>query len=200
MNSENIYSTFDRLLHREDRERLLEQTAKIFWLTGLSGAGKTTIAAGLQRALHAQGKLAYILDGDNIRLGISSNLGFSTIDRSENIRRVAETAKLFLDAGIITICSFISPTNDLRSIAKAIIGENDFLEVYINAPIATCKERDVKGLYSKAEAGEIKDFTGVTALFEAPAKPNLEIKTNLQNEDESILAFVNFASRHIKVQ
>src|ERR1044071_4880039 len=137
---QNIHTIFDRLVQREDRERLLEQTAKGFWLTGLSGSGKSTLAAGLQRALHAQGKLVYVLDGDNVRSGINNNLGFSEADRIENIRRIAEAAKLFLDAGIITLCSFVSPTNDIRALAKKIVGENDFLEIYINASLATCEE------------------------------------------------------------
>ena len=197
---ENIHTIFDRLVQRQDRERLLEQTAKVFWLTGLSGSGKSTLAAGVQRALHAQGKLVYVLDGDNVRAGINSNLGFSENDRTENIRRIAETAKLFLDAGVITICSFVSPTNDLRALAKKIIGEKDFLQIYINAPLATCEERDVKGLYAKARAGEIKDFTGVNAPFEEPLHPDLELKTNLQNEDDSVQMLVSFVNRNIRIE
>lgn len=197
---QNIHTIFDRLVQREDRERLLEQKAKVFWLTGLSGSGKSTLAAGLQRALHAQGKLVYVLDGDNVRSGINNNLGFSEADRTENIRRIAEAAKLFLDAGIITICSFVSPTNELRALAKNIIGENDFLEIYINAPLATCEERDVKGLYAKARKGEIKDFTGVNAPFEAPTAPALELKTDAQNEDDSVHTLLTFVTRHIRFE
>lgn len=196
----NIHTIFDRLVQREDRERLLEQKAKVFWLTGLSGSGKSTLAAGLQRALHAQGKLVYVLDGDNVRSGINNNLGFSEADRTENIRRIAEAAKLFLDAGVITICSFVSPTNELRALAKNIIGENDFLEIYINAPLATCEERDVKGLYAKARKGEIKDFTGVNAPFEEPISPALELKTDAQNEDDSVHALLTFVNRHIRFE
>ncbi|MDQ3112168.1 MAG: adenylyl-sulfate kinase [Bacteroidota bacterium] len=196
----NIHTIFDRLVQREDRERLLEQKAKVFWLTGLSGSGKSTLAAGLQRALHAQGKLVYVLDGDNVRSGINNNLGFSETDRTENIRRISEAAKLFIDAGIVTICSFVSPTNDLRALAKNIIGENDFLEIYINAPLATCEERDVKGLYAKARKGEIKDFTGVNAPFEAPSSPALELKTDAQNEDDSVQALLTFVNRHIRFE
>jgi adenylylsulfate kinase len=197
---QNIHTIFDRLVQREDRERLLEQTAKVFWLTGLSGSGKSTLAAGLQRALHAHGKLVYVLDGDNVRAGINSNLGFSENDRTENIRRISEAAKLFLDAGVIVICSFVSPTNALRALAKSIIGENDFLEIYINAPLAICEERDVKGLYAKARRGEIKDFTGIDAPFEAPVSPALELKTNLENEDDSVQALLAFVNRHIRVE
>jgi adenylylsulfate kinase len=196
----NIHTIFDRLVQREDRERLLEQKAKVFWLTGLSGSGKSTLAAGLQRALHAQGKLVYVLDGDNVRSGINNNLGFSEADRTENIRRIAEAAKLFLDAGIITVCSFVSPTNELRTLAKKIVGENDFLEIYINAPLATCEERDVKGLYAKARKGEIKDFTGVNAPFEEPIAPALELKTGVQNEDDSVQALLTFVNRHIRFE
>ena len=196
----NIHTIFDRLVQREDRERLLEQKAKVFWLTGLSGSGKSTLAAGLQRALHAQGKLVYVLDGDNVRAGINNNLGFSETDRTENIRRIAEAAKLFLDAGIITICSFVSPTNELRTLAKTIIGENDFLEIYINASLAACEERDVKGLYAKARKGEIKDFTGVNAPFEAPTSPALELKTDAQNEDDSVHTLLTFVNRHIRFE
>ncbi len=196
---QNIHTIFDRLVQREDRERLLEQKAKVFWLTGLSGSGKSTLAAGLQRALHAQGKLVYVLDGDNVRAGINNNLGFSETDRTENIRRISEVAKLFLDAGVITICSFVSPTNELRALAKNIIGENDFLEIYINAPLATCEERDVKGLYAKARKGEIKDFTGITAPFEAPLNPALELKTDSQNQDDSVQTLLTFVNRQIRV-
>jgi adenylylsulfate kinase len=196
----NIHTIFERLVQREDRERLLEQKAKVFWLTGLSGSGKSTLAAGLQRALHAQGKLVYVLDGDNVRAGINNNLGFSEADRTENIRRIAEAAKLFLDAGIITVCSFVSPTNELRALAKNIIGENDFLEIYINAPLAKCEERDVKGLYAKARKGEIKDFTGVNAPFEAPEFPSLELKTDAQNEDDCVHTLLTFVNRQIRFE
>lgn len=197
---QNIHTIFERLVQREDRERLLEQKAKVFWLTGLSGSGKSTLAAGLQRALHAQGKLVYVLDGDNVRAGINNNLGFSEADRTENIRRIAEVAKLFLDAGIICICSFVSPTNELRALAKNIIGKNDFLEIFINASIEKCEERDVKGLYAKARKGEIKDFTGINAPFEAPLAPDLELRTDLENEDDSVHALLSFVSRNIRVE
>ncbi len=196
----NIHTIFDRLVQREDRERLLEQKAKVFWLTGLSGSGKSTLAVAVQRALHAQGKLVYVLDGDNVRSGINKNLGFSEEDRIENIRRIAEAAKLFLDAGIITVCSFVSPTNDLRALAKNIIGENDFLEVFVNAPLETCEERDVKGLYAKARKGEIKDFTGVNAPFEVPSCPDLELNTNTLNEDDCVQTLLTFVNRNIRFE
>jgi adenylylsulfate kinase len=182
----NIHPVSDRMLTRESREKLLQQKAKVFWLTGLSGSGKSTLAIGLQSELHKAGKLCYILDGDNMRAGLNSNLGFSEAERTENIRRIAEVAKLFSDAGVITICSFVSPTIQIRELAKNIIGQNDFHEVYINASLESCEKRDVKGLYKKARAGEIKDFTGIHQPFEAPANPWLEIKTDKESYDNSL--------------
>jgi adenylylsulfate kinase len=183
----NIHPVSDQMLPRESREQLLQQKAKVFWLTGLSGSGKSTLAIGLQNELHRAGKLCYILDGDNVRAGINSNLGFSEPDRIENIRRIAEVAKLFADAGIITICSFVSPTVEIRDLAKKIIGAEDFREIYVNASLESCELRDVKGLYKKARAGEIKDFTGIHQPFEAPLDPWLEIKTDQQDFESSLL-------------
>lgn len=188
---ENIHPVFDKLLQRSDREKLLNQKAKVIWLTGLSGSGKTTLAVGLERRLHETGKLVYVLDGDNIRTGINNNLGFSEEDRTENIRRIAEVAKLFTDAGVITICCFVSPTIAIRDLARNIIGESDFLEVFVNASLEECEKRDVKGLYAKARKGEIKDFTGIHQVFEAPVKPWLEIRTDKQTLEESISQLVN---------
>ncbi len=174
----HIYPVFNKILQRSDKENLLNQRGKVIWLTGLSGSGKTTIAKGIEEVLHREGFICQVLDGDNIRSGINNNLGFSPEDRLENIRRIAEVSKLFINCGIITINSFISPTEKIRQIAKDIIGEDDFISVYINAPVSVCEERDVKGLYKKARAGEIKNFTGVDALFEAPVDPDIEIKTD----------------------
>ena len=182
----NIHPVSDLMLPRESRETLLQQKAKVFWLTGLSGSGKSTLAIGLQNELHKAGKLCYILDGDNVRAGINSNLGFSDADRSENIRRIAEVARLFADAGIITLCSFVSPTVQIRELAKNIIGQNDFHEIYVNASLESCENRDVKGLYKKARAGEIKDFTGIHQSFEAPENPWLEIKTDKESFENSL--------------
>jgi adenylylsulfate kinase len=179
--AEHIYPIFDQTLNRQDKETLLKQRAVVVWMAGLSGSGKSTLAKGLERELHAQGYLTELLDGDNLRSGINNNLGFSDADRLENIRRSAETAKLFLQAGIVTICSFISPTEAVRQLARQIIGPEDFFEVYVNAPFAVCADRDVKGLYKKALNGEIKNFTGLDAPFEAPAQPNLEIRTDEQD-------------------
>ncbi|HNY55403.1 MAG TPA: adenylyl-sulfate kinase [Chitinophagales bacterium] len=194
----NIHPTFHHLLQRSDKEALLQQKAICIWMTGLSGSGKSTIAQGLERKLHKQGILTKILDGDNVRTGINSNLGFSEADRTENIRRIAEVNKLFLDAGIVTINSFVSPTKDIRDLAKSIIGEQDFYEVYINASFEECAKRDVKGLYKKAIAGEIKNFTGLDAPFEAPIDAALEIKTAEQNIEESIETIYAFFISKIK--
>jgi adenylylsulfate kinase len=167
-------------------------------MTGLSGSGKSTIAKGLEKKLHEDGILSQVLDGDNVRSGINSNLGFSEEDRLENIRRIAEVTKLFLDCGIVTINCFVSPTKDIRDLAKQIIGEKDFFEVYINASFEECTKRDVKGLYQKALNGEIKNFTGLDAPFEAPVDAALEIKTAEQNIDESVKIIYNFFIEKIK--
>ena len=194
----NIHPTFHHLLQRSDKEALLQQKAICIWMTGLSGSGKSTIAQGLEKKLHEKGILTKILDGDNVRTGINNNLGFSEADRTENIRRIAEVNKLFLDAGIVTINSFVSPTKDIRDLAKSIIGEQDFYEVYINASFEECAKRDVKGLYKKAIAGEIKNFTGLDAPFEAPSDAALEIKTAEQSIEESIETIYVFFISKIK--
>lgn len=195
----NIHPVSDRMLPRESRETLLQQKAKVFWLTGLSGSGKSTLAIGLQNELHNAGKLCYILDGDNIRAGINSNLGFSDADRTENIRRIAEVARLFADAGIITICSFVSPTLQIRELAKNIIGQNDFREIYVNASLESCEQRDVKGLYKKARAGEIKDFTGIQQPFEAPPNPWLEIITDKETYESSLKVLTQNVFKEITI-
>lgn len=183
---QNIHPIFDRLLQRADRENRLGQHSKALWLTGLSGSGKSTIAQHLERKLYNQGFFAQVLDGDNIRSGINSNLGFSLEDRQENIRRIAEIAKLYVQSGVITINSFISPTIDIRQMAKNIIGPTDFIEIYINTPLEVCEARDVKGLYKKARKGEIKGFTGIDAPYEAPIDPALEVKTENLSIEESV--------------
>ena len=175
---EHIYPIFDKMLTRADKEALLGQRGLMLWMTGLSGSGKSTLAIALERELQRRGILCRILDGDNIRSGINNNLGFSPADRRENIRRIAEVAKLFVDTGIVTIAAFISPSEELRSMAAAIIGADDFFEVYVSTPLSVCEKRDVKGLYAKARRGEIKDFTGVSAPFEAPQRPALSIDTS----------------------
>ena len=177
---------------RSDKQQLLNQNAKIIWLTGLSGSGKTSIALEAAKRLLEKGNLTEVLDGDNVRMGLNKDLGFSEGDRSENIRRIAETAKLFLDCGIICFCCFVSPTAQLRTMAKQIIGADDFIEVFINTPIEECEKRDVKGLYAKARKGEIADFTGVNAPFEAPLDAELEIKTENKTLDESVEELLNY--------
>lgn len=186
MTDNNIYPIFDRMLARKDKEELLKQHSVMIWFTGLSGSGKSTIAIALERELHKRGLLCRILDGDNIRSGINNNLGFTEADRIENIRRIAEVSKLFVDAGIITIAAFISPSNDIREMAAGIIGKDDFLEVYVSTPIEECERRDVKGLYAKARRGEIKNFTGISAPFEAPVHPALMLDTSVLSLEESV--------------
>ncbi len=185
----NIFPT-DKILLRADKEQLLQQKGIAIWFTGLSGSGKTTIAITLEKELHNKGLLTQILDGDNIRVGINNNLGFSDIDRIENIRRIAEITKLFVNTGIITICCFVSPTEEIRTIAKNIIGKNDFIEVFVNTPLEICEKRDVKGLYAKARRGEIKDFTGINAPFEVPAKPAIELNDTFSIK-ESVLKILD---------
>lgn len=181
------------MLSRSDKEKLLGQKGVMLWFTGLSGSGKSTVAIALERELQKRGLLCRILDGDNIRSGINKGLGFTAEDRRENIRRIAEVAKLFVDTGIITIAAFISPSNDLRRMASDIIGAEDFKEVYISTPLEVCEARDVKGLYAKARRGEIKNFTGISAPFEAPEHPALSIdtsKVSLEDSVKQILAFL----------
>uniref|UniRef100_UPI00403886B0 adenylyl-sulfate kinase n=1 Tax=Prevotellamassilia timonensis TaxID=1852370 RepID=UPI00403886B0 len=183
---DNIYPIFDRMLSRHDKEQLLGQKGVMLWFTGLSGSGKSTEAIALEREFQKLGRLFRILDGDNIRTGINANLGFSADDRRENIRRVAEVAKLFVDTGIITIAAFVSPTEDLRNLAQHIIGKDDFKEIFISTPIEECERRDVKGLYARARRGEVKNFTGISAPFEAPQHPALSLDTSKLSLEESV--------------
>jgi adenylylsulfate kinase len=183
---ENIYPVFDRIYDRKVKEEILRQRAKVIWFTGLSGSGKTTLASNLEKELFFRRFFCQVLDGDNIRSGINNNLGFSHKDRIENIRRIAEISKLLVNTGLITICSFISPTEEIRGLARRIIGENDFIEIFLNPPLEVCEQRDTKGLYKRARAGLIKDFTGISAPFEIPAHPDLEIDTSLLGIKESV--------------
>ena len=182
----NIHPDFHNFVGRAEKEKILGQKSKVIWLTGLSGSGKSTIAQLLEKQLLNKDFFTKVLDGDNIRTGLNNNLGFSTEDRRENIRRIAETAKLFLDNGIITICSFISPTAAVRELAKKIIGENDFIEIYVNTPLHICEKRDVKGLYKKARNGQIENFTGISSPYEPPQKPFLELQTDKWSIEESV--------------
>ncbi len=185
-NANNIYPIFDRMLSRKDKEQLLGQRGVMLWFTGLSGSGKSTVAMALERELQRRGRLCRILDGDNIRTGINAGLGFSPEDRKENIRRIAEVGKLFVDTGIITLAAFVSPTEELRQMARHIIGEADFKEIFISTPLAECEKRDVKGLYARARRGEVKDFTGISAPFEQPEHPALALDTSHLSLEESV--------------
>ena len=195
---DNLFPIFNEILKKEEKEILLKQNAKVIWMTGLSGSGKTTIAKGVERHLHSIGILNQLLDGDNIRVGISNNLTFSSEDRAENIRRISEVSKLFLNCGVITLNCFVSPTIEIRNIAKQIIGAENFIEVYINASVDTCEERDVKGLYKKARKEDIKNFTGISAPFEAPEYPEIEINTAQLSIDESVQKVLDYILPIIK--
>lgn len=188
----NIYPIFDSMMSRDDKEQLLKQRGMMLWFTGLSGSGKSTVAIALERELHSRGLLCRILDGDNIRSGINNNLGFSAEDRVENIRRIAEVGRLFVDTGIITIAAFISPNNQLREMAAEIIGKDDFVEVFVSTPLEECEKRDVKGLYAKARRGEIKNFTGISAPFEAPEHPDITLDTSKLPVEESVKILLDY--------
>ncbi len=175
-----------------DRVNLLNQKGVTIWLTGLSGSGKSTIAVELEHALIENRHQAYILDGDNIRHGLNKNLGFSPEDRTENIRRIGEVAKLFTDAGIITITAFISPYREDRDAVRRLLSDGEFIEVYVKCPLDVCEERDTKGLYQKARAGEVKDFTGISAPYEEPLNPELTIDSSKLTVEESTRAVLNY--------
>lgn len=198
--AENIYPIYDRMMTRQDKESLLGQRGIMLWFTGLSGSGKSTVAMGVERELHAQGILCRILDGDNVRAGINNNLGFSAEDRIENIRRIAEIGKLFVQTGVVTLACFVSPTNDIRQMAREIVGEEDFLEVYISTPIEECERRDVKGLYARARKGEVKNFTGISAPFEAPVSPDIAIDTSKIPLEESVRTLTELIIKRVKQQ
>jgi adenylylsulfate kinase len=185
---ENIHTEFHRMLDRGAKEAQLKQRGHVFWFYGLSGSGKSTLANALERKLADAGYVTKILDGDNIRSGLNAALAFSDADRQENIRRIAEVARLFLDSGIVVITSFITPKRELRAQAHEIVGTDDCTPVYIEASFETCAERDVKGLYAKAAAGGVKDFTGKDSSFEAPEEgaPDWVIATNNQTEEASL--------------
>lgn len=196
----NIHPIYETMLSRDEREQALGQHSKVLWLTGYSGSGKSTIAVALERYLYEAGFFAQVLDGDNIRSGINSNLGFSLEDRRENIRRIAEVAKLYLQSGLISICSFISPTVQIRKLAADIVGADDFIEIFIDTPLHICEQRDVKGLYKKARAGEIAGFTGIDSPYEPPVSPVLTIKTENKSIEESTEQIFAFVSEVLKLQ
>jgi adenylylsulfate kinase len=181
----NIFPNRDRFLERPEKENLLNQHGLVIWFTGLSASGKSTLAIAIEQMLYAQNYLTQVLDGDKIRNGLNNNLGFSGSDRMENIRRIAEVGKLFSDCGVIAISAFISPTNAIRSMARTIIGNKNFFEIYVSTPLQVCEERDPKGLYKKARAGIISDFTGISAPYEAPISAEMVIDTTNLTIDEA---------------
>ncbi len=195
--AENIHPIFDSILQTSQKEELLKQKAAVLWMVGLSGSGKSTLARGLEKALHAEGFLTALLDGDNLRSGLNSNLGFSQDDRRENIRRAAEASALLASNGVVTICSLISPTDEIRSMAREIIGE-PYTEIFVECPLEVCEQRDVKGLYAKARRGEIKDFTGIDSPFESPQTPDLKINTAETELDEALDQLKQFVIPRIK--
>jgi adenylylsulfate kinase len=181
----NIHTEFHRFLQREDKEHKLGQRGMVIWMCGLSGSGKSTIANAAERVLHQRGRTTAILDGDNIRAGLNANLGFSDDDRLENIRRIAEVAKLFAQQGIVTFVSAITPRGELRDVARGILGD-DFYEVYVKASFEACAQRDVKGLYAKAAKGEIANFTGKDSSFEEPMQADLVLDTEENELEECV--------------
>ncbi len=177
---------------RERRETLHGHRAVVLWFTGLSGAGKSTVAHALEERLHMMGASTSVLDGDNVRHGLCGDLGFSIADRTENIRRVGEVVKLFLDAGVISLTAFISPLRNDRRQVRQLVGDADFVEIYCKCSLETCEARDVKGLYKKARAGEIKEFTGISSPYEEPEEPEVVVDTDTQDIDESVDQLINY--------
>jgi adenylylsulfate kinase len=196
---ERIFTFHEEILQKEEKEKLLNQRGLCLWLTGLSGSGKSTIAKILERLLHEAGYITALLDGDNVRDGLNANLGFSPEGRRENIRRIAEVNKLMNNCGLITINCFVSPTKEIRDLAESIIGSESFLEVFVNTSLATCEARDTKGLYKKARAGEIPNFTGISAPFEIPQNPALIVSTEDQSPQKSAEEVLEFTLPKLKI-
>ncbi|MBO9699287.1 MAG: adenylyl-sulfate kinase [Sporocytophaga sp.] len=197
---ENIYPIFDITLSREAKEDVLGQRSIAIWLIGLSGSGKSTLAKNLESRLHTEGYFTKILDGDNLRTGINKNLGFQDADRMENVRRVAEVAKLFVNNGIITITSLICPTKKMREMAKAIIGESDYFEVFVDCDFEECEKRDPKGLYQKARNGDIKQFTGMDSVFEVPDNSQLTVRTDIDSISKCTDLIIGNIIQHIRFE
>jgi len=189
----------DTLVSLGQKRLLMGHNSFVIWFTGLSGSGKSTVASHLQEVLHSQSVKTYVLDGDNIRLGLNTDLDFSNYGRKENIRRIAEVAKLFTDAGLVTLCSFISPFEADRQKAKDVIGEDNFIEVYVKCDLAECEKRDVKGLYAKARAGQIKNFTGIDSTFEAPKNPTIELDTSTNSIQECVTKIIKTINNKLNV-
>lgn len=179
-------------LSREDRETLLKQKGVLIWFTGLSASGKSTVANEVTYQLHQMGKLTYVLDGDNIRHGLNKNLGFSPEDREENIRRISEVGNLFADAGLITTTAFISPYRKDRDFARHLLGDGRFIEIFVKASVETCEKRDPKGLYQKAKNGEIKEFTGISAPYEEPLKPEIVLDADTMTIEEEVKMVLDY--------
>ena len=196
---DDLHPIFDQALQRADREALLQQRGKVFWFYGLSGSGKSTLAVRLERRLHAEGYLTQLLDGDNVRTGLNQDLGFSDADRHENIRRIAEVTKLFLSAGFVTLTSFITPTNVLRQLARSIVGADEFAEIYVECSFQECARRDVKGLYAKADAGKVAQFTGKDSRFEPGVSPDLTVNTEKLDVENAVEELYQFVSPKIQV-
>lgn len=194
----HIFPIFDKIITKQQKEKFLKQNAKVVWLTGLSGSGKTTIGVALEKKLFDNGYLTQVLDGDNIRSGINNNLKFTEEDRYENIRRIAEVTKLFLNCGLITINCFIAPTKKIRDIARQILGRENIIEVYVSTPIEVCEKRDTKGLYAKARAGELKNFTGISSPFEIPSMPDVVVDTSVLSLPQAVDKVYNFIIEQVK--
>ena len=183
---------FESKIKKDDRFRLLNQQPKVIWFTGLSGSGKSTLATHLEFQLYAQNFKTYLLDGDNIRTGLNNDLDFSDHSRKENIRRIGEVSKLFLDSGLVVLSAFISPFEEDRNQVRTIVGEENFLEVFVDCPLEICEQRDIKGLYKKARLGEVKNFTGITSPYERPQNPDITISTHLQSLNESLSLLIEY--------
>ncbi|KAB2814370.1 adenylyl-sulfate kinase [Phaeocystidibacter luteus] len=182
-------------IDREMREKLNGHKAKVLWFTGLSGSGKSTVANAVEKVLHARGLRTYILDGDNVRRGLNNDLDFSASGREENIRRIGEVANLMVDAGLIVLTAFVSPFKSDRDKVRKTVGTENFIEVFVDCPLEVCEQRDVKGLYKKARAGEIPDFTGITSPFEAPENPEIHLHTDVQSLEESVTDVLNYLNK-----
>lgn len=196
---EHLYP-FESQISYEQRLDMMQQTPRLIWLTGLSGSGKSTLALQLEHYLFHKGYKVFLLDGDNIRHGLNSDLSFTEKDRKENVRRVAEVSKLMLDAGLIVLGAFISPFREERNLVKRIVGESRFSEVYVNSPLEVCEERDTKGLYAKARRGIIPNFTGISAPYQSPQAPDVEVKTDEETIEESLYKLINFIEPQLKPQ
>jgi adenylylsulfate kinase len=195
----DIHPIYSKMLSRAEREKKLRQRAKVIWLYGLSGSGKSTLATALENRLFAEGFVTTHLDGDNVRDGLNRGLGFSDADREENIRRVAEVSKLFVQSGVICLNSFITPKESLRQLARGILGEENLLEIYVECSFETCRKRDVKGLYQRAHEGLVPNFTGKESAFEPPARPHLVLNTETTSLEDSLETLSSFVLGHIKI-